>query len=230
MTLNKLLRVNNKPVDLICDHVQLFLSSPGRALFEIATDDEPAGLIELHIGYKTDDLTPYFLGVIESKRKAGDKWYLTCRELVGALAYAAPVSIRFATLRAVLDEYEKLGITFVTPEIDYVTNHVACFYHDGCGISALRQLGSVFGIENFMFQQQANGQVYVGSWNHSNWSDSPVTLPDHVFTYSNANSVELMAVPKLRPGLKLNGNFVTSVILNKSQMAIQWSHRLLNDL
>ncbi|MEI8668887.1 hypothetical protein P4S65_11825 [Pseudoalteromonas sp. B131b] len=90
--LSDTLTIGGKPVtSIVTKSVQLDIASTGRAKFEIVTEEVPSGLVELHLGYTLDNMVPYFLGVIESKHQANGRWYLTCRELLGALSFTAPL-------------------------------------------------------------------------------------------------------------------------------------------
>ncbi len=233
--LTKVLLIGDEQVtSLVSDIVKLDLHSTGRATFVAVCEQEPNGLVELHLGYQIDQMTPYFLGVIESKHYSNGRWHLTCRELLGALSYPAPIAIRFATLKGVLTELEKLGLSFVYPttfvdQKDYINTKVPCFYHAGDGISALRQLGKVFKIKDYIFQQRPDGKVYVGSWHDSGWAKSTINdFPEHPIKVSSTTSGELVAIPKLRPGIKLNGRYTTEVILSGNKQVISWSNTLAN--
>lgn len=226
--LTKVLTINGKQVvNIVNDNIKLGLFSTGRAMFTVVTDSEPSGLVELHIGYNIEQLTPYFLGVIESKHYSDGRWFITCREVIGALSFPTSVAIRFATAKMVLDKLSEIGINFITPSVEYINKKVPCFYHDGTGISVLQQLGKVFNIENYIFQQRPDGQIYVGSWQDSGWAKSEINdFAEHPIKVKNAIAGELIAIPKLRPGLKLNGRYITEVVLSGNKQSIKWSKSL----
>ena len=226
--LTKLLTIGGKPVtNIVSDSVQLDLFSTGRATFVVVCDFEPKGIVELHLGYQVNKLAPYFMGVIESKYQAAGRWFLTCRELIGALTLPAPLAIRFATMRDVLAKLSELGIELICPDADYTTKAVPCFYHQGDGISALRQLGKVYQIPDFIFQQRTDGKVYVGSWQDSGWSRSIINdFSEHPIKSTSSTKGELIVIPKLRPGLKLNGRYITETTLVGTKQVIRWSKTL----
>lgn len=226
--LTKVLTIGDQQVtNIINDHVKLGLYCTGRATFTVTTDKEPSGLVELHLGYNVDKLTPYFLGVIESKHKSGDQWFITCRELLGALSFPASIAIRFATAKMVLDKLKATGLSFVTPGADYFNQKVPGFYHNGTGITVLQQLGKVFGIDNYIFQQRADGQIYVGSWQDSGWATSEINdFAEHIIKVKTSTLGEIMAIPQLRPGLKLNGRYITDVVLTGNKQQITWANKL----
>lgn len=229
--LSNTLKIAGQPVtNIVAKTVQLDIASTGRAKFEVVAEQEPSGLVELHLGYTLDNMVPYFLGVIESKHQANGRWYLTCRELLGALSFPAPLAIRHPTIKKVLDELTKLGVEFVIPENAEYLNHIApTFYHSGTGIDALRQIGKVWGINDFIFQQRPDGKIFVGSWHDSRWPLAAINdFPEHTITAKSSTTGELIAIPKLRPGIKLNGRYITEVTLINDRMHIRWSNKPLN--
>lgn len=226
--LTKLLTIGGIPVtNIVSDSVQLDLFSTGRASFIVVCDFEPTGIVELHLGYKVDNLEPYFMGVIESKYQSAGRWFLTCRELIGALSLPVPIAIRFATMRNVLTKISEIGIELTCPDVDYSDQVVPCFYHHGDGISALRQLANIFQIPDFIFQQRTDGTIYVGSWQDSGWSRSIINdFSEHPIKSTSSTKGELVVIPKLRPGLKLNGRYITETTLVGTKQVIRWSKTL----
>lgn len=228
--LTKVLTIDGKQVtSIVNDNVKLGLFSTGRAMFTVITNNEPKGLIELHIGYNIDQLTPYFLGVIESQHYSGGRWFITCREFLGALSFPFSIAIRFATANTVLNKLKQIGVDFVTPSAEYLNKKVPCFYHNGTGITALQEIGKVFNIENYIFQQRTDGKIYIGSWNDSGWAKSEINnFSEHPIKVSKSTLGEIVAIPKLRPGLKLNGRYITEVVLSGNKQTITWSKSLAN--
>jgi len=224
----KTLTIGGKPVtNLVSDNTQLDLFSTGRASFVVTTEQEPQGLVELHLGYAIDNMQPYFLGVIESKHQSNGRWFLTCRELIGALSFAHNFAIRHATLANVCDQLSTIGIEFIYPDANYTNTPAPAFYHQGTGIEALRQCAHVFSIPDFIFQQRPDGKVYVGSWHDSRWPQAEITnFEEHPIKATGANTGSIMATPKLRPGIKINGRYITEVTLSGNKQVIRWSKTL----
>ena len=229
MKLQQRLTINNSVVEIVDRTTSHDLYSPGRAVFEVITKEAPTGLVELHIGYK-DKLTPYFLGAIESKIKKNNSWLITCRELIGALSFGCDFSLRHPTLRDVLEQINRCGVTCIAPDTKYAQTKIPAFCHVGDGVTALRQIGNAFDISDYIFQQRSGGTIYVGSWHDSNWSqpENARELPLHVFTSHSAKHAKLVAIPHLRPGIKINDRYVKEVKLVKSQQEITWSQSLSN--
>jgi hypothetical protein len=87
-------------------------------------------------------------------------------------------------------------------------------------------LASVFNIPDFIWQQQGDGDVFVGSWADSFFGiRSPLQLPVELFDgYQGNQSAMIAALPGLRPGATINpGERITSVTLAGNQMAIKWT-------
>jgi hypothetical protein len=230
--LNSILNINGLPaVTVVNKQIQLDLNSTGRAMFEVVTEQTPTGLVELHLGYTVDNMQPYFLGVIESKHQSNGRWFLTCRELIGALSFSAPIAIRHATINQVLSALNN-NIEFITPDnnsADYMQKVVPHFYHSGTGIEALKQIGRVYQIPQFIFQQRPDCKIYVGSWQHSRFAQNSISdYPEHTINATSSTTGTLVAVPKLRPGIKINDRFITEVTLSNDRMQIRWSKQLLS--
>ena len=68
------------------------------------------------------------------------------------------------------------------------------------------ELAQAFSIDDLFWQQQGNGQIYLGSWKDSHWADKPITIANELMTNHTANkSVKIPAIPKLKPGVVVNG-------------------------
>ena len=227
--LSDVMLIGGQPVtNIVNKTVQLDLNSAGRAMFEVVCEQEPSGLVELQLGYAIDAMTPYFLGVIESKHLANGRWFLTCRELIGALAFSAPLAIRHATISQVLAALDS-RLEFITPNTEIMQTKVPAFYHNGTGIEALKQIGHVWQIPDYIWQQRPDGKIFVGSWHDSRWPAAAISdFPEHTIKATGTSTGELIAVPKLRPGLKINGRYITEVTLINNKMVIRWSSKLLN--
>ena len=87
----------------------------------------------------------------------------------------------------------------------------------------MKELGHAFGIADFFWQQQGDGQICVGAWQDSYWADKPLTLPQaYMKTYENGLSMTVATIPKLRPGALVNGNRITSVDFEGTEVTLTW--------
>lgn len=228
MKLVKTLSVGNKAYDLVDEDVMLEVNSAGRATFTIDSDlDElkPFTAVALDIGYSQHEHdSRLFVGYVETvNMKDRRQAVLFCRELVGVLANPLPISLRHPTMRDVLAVIEgKSGVNFAVPTGGYDTAKIPHFSNIASGYHALAHIGRAFSIPDFFWQQQADGAVYIGSWDDSAWPDRDIDLPDDWFTDQYANSAQLPALPSLRPGATVNGQRVKQVRFQGSFMTVEW--------
>ncbi|WP_448649431.1 hypothetical protein [Pseudomonas corrugata] len=227
MKLHKVLAINGAPIALVKEDVRLDVTSPGRANFTVQSTTPLKGLVTLDIGYNQSTLQRHFIGYIERCTAANAiEQVLFCRELAAVLANPLPMNLRHVDLRAVLAEIsEQTGLRFRVPEQPYAGIKAPYFYSLAAGYQAMDSLARVFGISDFIWQQQGNGEVFVGSWADSFFgARTPLQIPMELFDgYQGNQSAMVAALPGLRPGATINtGERVTSVTLANDQMAIRW--------
>ncbi|MDU9024227.1 hypothetical protein [Pseudomonas corrugata] len=227
MKLHKVLAINGAPIALVKEDVRLDVTSPGRANFTVQSTTPLKGLVTLDIGYNQNTLQRHFIGYIERCTAANAiEQVLFCRELAAVLANPLPMNLRHVDLRAVLAEIsEQTGLRFRVPERPYAGIKAPYFYSLAAGYQAMDSLARVFGISDFIWQQQGNGEVFVGSWADSFFgARTPLQIPMELFDgYQGNQSAMVAALPGLRPGATINtGERVTSVTLTNDQMAIRW--------
>jgi hypothetical protein len=93
-------------------------------------------------------------------------------------------------------------------------------------------LGDVFGIPDYIWVQQSNGEIFCGAWSDSFFADidetSALKIPEDLFhSQLSSGSFKVAAIPGLRPGFKINDNFITDIQLTGNTMAITCA-KLLN--
>lgn len=225
MNLTKQITINGKPFKLTSEDVRLNLFTPGRALFNVVSTETLSGIAVFSLGYKADALTQYFVGYIEKSTAVNaDQQRVFCRELTAALNRRLPLALRACTLRDVLQEItDDSGVPFVTPQAAYTTTRAPAFYSVGNGYHAMDSLADVYGIERFIWQQQGDGKVFVGSWADSFWAGRTVEIPVEMQKeFGASNRSVLPVLPKLRPGAIMNGSYLTGVKLEGNQMQLTW--------
>ncbi len=207
------------------DHRIVFSeNTPGRCSLSVEGTPEPNTIMAVDIGWG-DSITRVFLGYIERVQPAEKGWSkIFCRELAALLFKPLNITMRHPTLMQLLSEVtNKTGLQFVVPEKAYSKTAIPCFYSDGNGYRVIDELAQAFGIKDLFWQQQGNGQIYVGSWEDSFWADKPVTIPTELMTQHTANkSVELPAIPKIKPGVLLNGLRLVGVEFEGTEVKLTW--------
>lgn len=227
MKLHQVLTIAGAGFDLVNADVRLELHNPGRATFTIQADAPVKGLVTLDIGYNDKTLQRHFIGYVERCTAANSRQQvLFCRELAAILAKPLPMNLRHVDLRAVLEEISRqTGLRFRVPDQAYATTKAPFFYSLAAGIQAMESMASVYSIPDFIWQQQGDGEVFVGSWADSFFGARPaLQLPIELFDgYQGNQSAMIAALPGLRPGATINqGERVTHVALAGNQMAIKW--------
>ena len=227
MKLHKVLAINGAPIALVKEEVRLDATSPGRANFTVQSSTPLKGLVTLDIGYNQSTLQRHFIGYVERCTAANAvEQMLFCRELTAVLANPLPMNLRHVDLRAVLAEIsQQTGLRFRVPDRPYAGIKAPYFYSLAAGYQAMDSLARVFGIPDFTWHQQGNGEVFVGNWADSFFGiRAPLQIPTELFDgYQGNQSAMVAALPGLRPGATINnGERVTSVALANDQMAIRW--------
>ncbi|MFK3970210.1 hypothetical protein ACI2KS_05715 [Pseudomonas sp. NPDC087358] len=228
MKLHKVLTIDGQVIPLVKDEVRLELKTPGRAMFTIQAGATVKGLVTLDIGYNEAPLQRHFIGYVErSTAVNGIQQVVFCRELAAVLANPLPLNLRHVDLRAVLAEVSsKTGLSFRVPDQPYTRKKAPFFYSLAAGYQAMDSLAKVFGIPDGIWQQQGDGEVFVGSWADSFFGERPpLQLPEKLFdNYQGNQSAMIAALPGLRPGATINnGERITTVTLDGTQMGIKWT-------
>ena len=225
MKLNKNLSIGGKDYQLVSEDIALDIERPGRAMFELVCpegEEAPKGLVSFALGWNyADKLTLFFTGDIEHcQRMDNARIRLFSLELSGRLDLPHPLSLRHPTLKQVLNQYNKLtGLQFVLPARPYASVQVPAFYGTGSGFHGFSNLGAVFGIDDYLWQAQADGKIFVGSWADSRWKGREIELPQEVFKNVGPTGFKsTTAIPGLRPGAVVNGQRVISLDFSGHEM------------
>lgn len=230
MNLIKELRVNGEYFELISDDPQLTIQRPGRAVFTVKSDKPLTGAVSFDIGYKANNLVQFFYGFIEESVTLDKKQQrIICREFGAILQFPLFLNLRHVTIKDILNAIsEKTGLNFVVGNGDYSNQVIPYFYSKGDGYYCLDSIGQAFGIELFIWQQEASGNIYVGSWLDSHWREKSLGIDNQWFSNFGAGKrASVPAIPQLKPGAFLNGlGFIESVRLKDSTMALTWGKEL----
>lgn len=217
-------KLNGKPVELKDHWVVLNADTPGTCQITVNTNAAELDKVILDLGWG-EMVDQVFVGYVERVLPAVNGWYtLFCRELAAALAYNLSVTLRHPTMRQVLDAVtEQTGLTFVVPQKAYADAAIPCFYCDGSGFQVLDNIGRAFQIPDFIWQQQGNGQIYIGSYQDSFWQDKPIVIPNAMMTNHQAGkTATIPAAPMIRPNVTANDRRIQSVEFKGTKMTISW--------
>ncbi|AMO55997.1 hypothetical protein GZ77_03945 [Endozoicomonas montiporae] len=227
MKIIKQLLVNGEEVGLISDETRLELSSPGRARFLVQSDKPLTGVVQFSVGWSGMELYRLFVGYIDKPPTTvnAKQQLLFCRELSAALNRPLPMGLRHVSLKDVLAKIsQQTELVFVTSSASYTRKQASHFHHIGGGYMAMDAIGQVFNIPQYIWQQQGDGSIYVGSWSGSRWASRPVQIPDKFFTEHLAfNSARMMMAPSLRPGVQFNRGIINCLTCSNDSMVITWT-------
>lgn len=219
------LHLSGEEVQVTDVNIMLELSAAGRGFVTVKTDADYAGkLVRLDAGYP-ELLLRYFTGYVERAQPSANGFQrLLVRELTGVFEKPWPCSFQHPTLRTITDYLQKeSGLIFEVPASGYADKPIPHFTHNGTGYQLLANLGNVFSIPDYIWQQLPDGTVFVGSWPDSLFAEKPVEIPNEFASgQAGGNSMTIPMVQSLRPGVKANGQRLTKVNLNNEDMTLTW--------
>ena len=216
--------VDNQKVDMTDHWIVLQSATPGNCQISINTKVKQHAIVAVDLGWG-DMIDRVFIGYVERVMPAVNGWYtLFCRELSASLALNYSVMLRHPTLKQVLDELSQLtGLEFVVPDKTYIETAIPCFYCDSSGYAMLDNIGRSFRIDDFIWQQQGNGKIYVGSYQDSFWADKPIVIPNSLMTNHQAGrTATIPAAPMIRPNVLANVSRIKTVEFKETHMTITW--------
>lgn len=223
------LEFSGKPYKVVSETVRLSIYSPGTAEFIIEATAPVAGSVVFWLGQTLPaQETPsrmhqFFTGYVVRSVPAGtNKQSVFVKELVNVLEKPLPLSMRHVSARDVLAQIAaQTGLAFSMPQQAYSNKRTAYFYSLASGFHALDEIGRVFGIPDYIWQQNGDGSVYAGSWADSYWATRPVNLPMGFFSSAKSNNQFSCAViPALRPGATMNGQRISDILFSGNTMSI----------
>lgn len=222
MKLSTNLTLGGQPANLIDHDIVLDISAGGRAAITIEGAAKKGQTLTVDLGYN-GELRRWFTGYVYDVQPASNSASkLLCRELAGILGSAFPVSMQHPTLRSLLAWLsDKTKLTFLLPDgADYTDKPIPNFTSAGTGYQLLNNAGRAFAVPDFIWHQQPDGAIFVGSHAQSRWADRPVEL-DPAFSGRQAgNTITTAPIPAMRPGALVNGKRVERVRLKGDEMTL----------
>lgn len=221
--------INGERVEIADINLVLTLNAAGRGFISVnnlSPEHSLAGaMVQIDLG-RDGEAWRYFSGYIERDQPAENgSRRLFIREAAAVLDFDFPCSMQHPTLRGVLDNLGKQsGIVFITPDADYVSIPTPYITHSGSGAQLLSQLGRAFSISDYVWHPMPDGSVFVGSAADSRFAS--ITMPDipqqYTLGQSGGNSIDIMFMETVRPGVNLPAGRITRVALNNEKMTLTW--------
>lgn len=209
MKFDERLTVGGTQYRLIQRDIMLLLSDAGRATFRVESKTQPRGQVKYECGYARHQFHPFFLGYIERAQQESNKsWTLHCRELVHGLIQIANISLRQCLITDVLRDVTTATRVQFAPV--GAGKQVPRYASQGEGFNAVRNIARVFAVPDFVFYQQTDGMVWLGEWKTSAYATPDRVIDERFFTRRTPDAAVLPAMPKLRPGMLINGKRLLS--------------------
>ncbi|KKD01376.1 hypothetical protein [Photobacterium halotolerans] len=226
MKLQTRLFVNQQEVKLADHKVSLKLSLGGRAIFVFSAEQPPEARqpVAFDVGYN-GKLNRWFDGYIETVQPAESGHHkIMVKENAGILSQRWAVSLEHPSLRDVTDKLTKLtGLIISLPEdVDYTDRKIPNFVSKGDGYQLMASLGRAFAVPDFVWYQQGDGSVYVGSWADCHFGQREFSVPPELSQRQMADSMTFSPFPVFRPGARVNGKRVTRLELHGDEMTAYW--------
>ena len=236
MKIDKILKNNKQRIKIVSDTLTLERGTAGRGILVVQSEYALSGIVELSIGINQVDsilfnqtYELYITGYIDSCRQIDKKQQrLVIRELSGVLAARCPLSMRNTNALDVLKAIGKLtGLAFKTENAPWNKQAIPYFVNIGTGFEALKLLGQELEIENFVWQSQADGVVYVGSLQSCEVNKKVLGIPAEYFKELSVSGASCPLVPGFRPGRRVrigDGEIITidKITVNGEQMRINF--------
>lgn len=207
MKLEKRVTVNGNDCKIVSESVVLDLTAPGRAVFVIQADQiSTGGLLQFHFG-TNGKIELWFSGYIENARKIdGKQIRITVREYSALLARRWTMSQRYTTARRVLSELSGrtgIGFRMGSGSVKWADTPIPYFFNIGSGYGILELIGKHLQIPDFVWQNQPDGTIFIGSGSELAGAGSVLGIPTRFFTNLTGSGADCPCLPALRPGRRI---------------------------
>jgi len=201
------LTVAGEERQIVSESVVLDLTAPGRAVFTLLADAVAVGdTVRFSLGLD-GSAALWFTGYVESCRRIDAKQLrLVVREFSAILARRWTMAQRNTSARRVLAELaDRTGIAFRlgTAAADWIDRPIAHFCNLGTGYEILELIGKHLEIPDFVWQNQPDGAVFVGSGTELAGAATVLKFPAEFFTQLSATGADCPCLPDLRPGRRI---------------------------
>jgi len=215
MKILKKLTVDGTEYKIVSESVVLDLTAPGRAVFVMQAGTISTGaLVQFHLG--TDGAAGlWFSGYVENARKIDSKQLrITVREYSALLARRWTMSQRHTSARRILSELNgKTGIAFRLGDgsAAWADTPIPYFFNIGSGYEILELLGKHLQIPDFVWQNQPDGTIFIGSGSELAGAETILAIPERFFTGLTGTGADCPCIPALRPGRNIQIGNLDSV-------------------
>lgn len=228
--------INQKPVGELSKSIRLDLTTPGRGIISVTSDQPviPGQYIQISMQLGDNPAQVVFQGVVHNVTPMQKGAYkVVIREFSALLNQRISINLRHCTAENILSYIsEKTGLVFVLPDSEWTKQDIARFQHVGGGYGALDNLLRVFQVKQGIWQQQPDGRIYVGELDKSIMQGKAVSLRPEIITNLSNTGGNIPAIPRLRPGARIRLNdhrkIITDVEINDNMMRLTWADNISN--
>ncbi|SUT95997.1 Uncharacterised protein [Actinobacillus lignieresii] len=224
MKIIKTVLLDGTEVPLAKEQIILELNNAGRGYITVETEAECTGKAVVFELGEHDDYYKWFDGYVESEQSAQPGYKkLLIRERAAKFEKPLNCSHRHITLKELAEWItHQTGIVCKVPDKAYSTEPIAQFAHSGSGYQLLTNIGRQFQIPHFIWQQAADGSVFIGSWLDSQWATSPVEVDHDSTLHQSGSRITLPISAAIRPGALINNKRIQKVELNGDNYYLDW--------
>jgi hypothetical protein len=203
MILHQILKIGGETVQIVTIALTLDRDAPGRGIFAVQAAAAPVGDVQLYAGIN-GLARLYFSGYLEQSVRIDSKQQrLVVRETPGRLTRRAPLARRNSTLAEIIGDLQSVsGVQFRTSGL-WIMQSVPHFFNVGSGAEALRLIGQLSGLPDWIALPQADGSVYIGSAANIGRCSTVLRLDPKIFTNLSASGADCAFMPSLRPGMRI---------------------------
>jgi len=220
------LLINGESLTVKSSEVKLTLNRPGRGRFMVysETNISIGSKVEFESGYQGSMISSWLLGFVESAIEVETNIYrLFCRELSAVYLQNVSVSVRSATIPKITKALSlQTGLAFSIPDKPYALAKVPTFVGLNRGVDTIKSIGSVFGIDDFIWFVQSDHSIFLGDYKDSVFSGFELPIDKGVFISLNNLGGELPSTPGVVPGVSINGKRVHEISIVDEKMEASW--------
>jgi len=223
MKIDKVLTIGGSKIPIVSDNITLELGTPGRGIFVVRSEQALSGKAVLVAGINNAFET-VMTGYVDNCRQIDAKQQrLLIRESGAVLAGRWTMSFRNTQLQVILGQISlATGVAFVLGNPLLAIRSIPHFINIGTGYEALDLIGHELAIDDFTWQCQPDGSIFIGSRAEMEVYSKPLAIAAQFFTDLSASGAGCPYVPGFRPGRRLQiGNSGDMVTINKISVAAE---------
>lgn len=230
MKITKQLKINQQEATLVNDAIKQDMQTPGRCVLTVYSEEKPTTgqLLEISAQMSGQELRRVFFGFIDTVTQQQNGIYkIVGREFSAMLNRRIALNLRHVKPSDVLQEISKqTGLQFILPKSEWTKKTIARFQHIGGGYGAMDSILNLWQVERGLWQQQPDGQIYIGESIKSAPGQKRIKLAPEFFETTSVQGGTLPLVPRIRAGVQIEIAekilYVNSIEIMGDKMRLNW--------